>query len=229
MVSRAATLRFVIFGTSLSSKRTVDPQCPILSCLGSTEVSHPPRCSLLLAHSLQSALVRTAAVVQQQIQRTADAWHTVALSKIICPPHSIMCSSTSSIPRAYQLHLQLLGGISHTLLRKLDLQCKARGFVACKVASRLARGLFRCLNEEGDRRWVAFIATKSMFNYLLPYQKYQYDCTSGAKVQKLSMVANELLIGASAINICIFIPIRCFVSICSKSINKLNTTNKQHF
>ena len=133
------------------------------------------------------AVVYGSRVVRQQIMRSGDVWHSAALAMCLCPPHATLNSSFSSISRAFQLHLQLLGGMSHALLTKLDLQCKARGLVARKIASILARDVFRCFNEEGDRRWVAFIATKELWTFLLPKKRY-HDEQSAAKVQKSSMV-----------------------------------------
>jgi hypothetical protein len=88
-----------------------------------------------------------------KMQSAAAAWHTAALSITTCPSHPTMRSSFSSISRAFQQRLQLLGGLSNALLRKLGLPVSARScddvqtMVACKVASSLARHVFRCFNE----------------------------------------------------------------------------------
>ena len=90
-----------------------------------------------------------------------------------------MRSSFSSISRAFQQRLQLLGGLSNALLRKLGLPVSARScddvqtMVACKVASSLARHVFRCFNEEGDRQWVAFIAMNHLWMFLKPWERYE--------------------------------------------------------
>ena len=118
------------------------------------------------------AVVYGSRVVRQQIMRTGDLWHTAALAMCLCPPHSTLNSSFSSISRAFQLRLQLLGGVSHALLEGLGLPCRARTLVACKIASSLARHIGRCFNEEADRRWVAFIVTKVLWDFLWPEEQY---------------------------------------------------------
>jgi hypothetical protein len=108
-------------------------------------------------------------VARHQIMRTDDVWHSTALSMCLSPPHPTLNSGRfSSISRQFQLHLQLVGGMSHMLLRKLGLQSstRARSFVACKVASSLARDVFRCFNEEADGRWVALHAMLKLWEFV---------------------------------------------------------------
>ena len=117
-----------------------------------------------------SAVAYGSRVVRQQVsvlevrQRTRDAGHTAALSMCLCPPHAALNSSFSSISRKFQLQLQLTGGMSHALLRKCS--TRARMLVACKVASSLARDVFRCFNEEADCRWVSFNAMMQLWHFL---------------------------------------------------------------
>ena len=121
-----------------------------------------------------------------KMQSAAAAWHTAALSITTCPSHPTMRSSFSSISRAFQQRLQLLGGLSNALLRKLGLPVSARScddvqtMVACKVASSLARHVFRCFNEEGDRQWVAFIA----MNHLWKFLKSRENCEKRQRFKK---------------------------------------------
>lgn len=106
-------------------------------------------------------------VARHQIMRTDDLWHSTALSMCLSPPHPTL-NCFSSISRQFQLHLQLVGGMSHMLLRKLGLQSntRARSFVACKVASSLARDVFRCFNEEADGRWVVLHAMLKLWEFV---------------------------------------------------------------
>jgi hypothetical protein len=108
-------------------------------------------------------------VARHQIMRTDDVWHSTALSMCLSPPHPTLNSGRfSSISRQFQLHLQLVGGMSHMLLRKLGLQSntRARSFVSCKVASSLARDVFRCFNKEADGRWVVLHAMLKLWEFV---------------------------------------------------------------
>ena len=114
-----------------------------------------------------------------KMQSAAAAWPTPALLITACPSHPTMRSSFSSISRAFQQRLQLLGGLSNALLRKLGLPVSARRcddvqtMVACKVASSLARHVFRCFNEDGDRQWVALIAMNRLWDFLKSWESYE--------------------------------------------------------
>jgi hypothetical protein len=124
----------------------------------------------------QQILKSTGSVTK--MQSAAAAWHTAALLITACPSHPTMRSSLASISRAFQQRLQLLGGLSNALLRKLGLPGSARScedvqtMVARKVASSLARHVFRCFNEEGDKQWVAFIAMNHLWKFLKSQESY---------------------------------------------------------
>ena len=125
----------------------------------------------------QQILKSTGSVTK--MQSAAAAWHTAALLITACPSHPTMRSSLSSISRSFQQRLQLLGGLSNALLRKLGVPRSARSgdnvqtMVALKVASSLASHVFRCFNEEGDKQWLAFIAMNHPWKFLESRESYK--------------------------------------------------------
>ncbi len=112
------------------------------------------------------------------MQSEEDVGHAAALLISLCPSHPTVRGSFSSISRLFQLRLPLLGGWTHALLGKLGMQGSAQRYgemmriVASKVASSLARHVFRCFNEEADRQWVAFIAMNHLWKFLEPMDKF---------------------------------------------------------